>query len=273
METLLRIALFVGLGYASVVVLAACTQRSLLYFPDQTLPDPENLGASSFAPVTLTTDDGLALTAWYVAPRSPDRPVVVLFHGNAGTIANRLFKAVPLISQGNGLLLVEYRGYGGNPGSPSEDGLYRDGRAALRFLADDAGMPAERIVLYGESLGTGVAVQLALEAPVAALVLEAPYTSIPDVAGEHYPFLPVQWLTFDRYENKDKIGRITVPLLVIHGERDDVIPVFMGRRIYALAPEPKQALFVPTAGHNDIFTREVAETVLAFIDAYAVSPP
>ena len=272
METLLRVALFFGLGYAAVVVLAACAQRSLLYFPDQSLPDPRAIGASSFAPVTLTTDDGLALTAWYMAPQSPDRPVIVLFHGNAGTIANRVFKAVPLVSPGNGLLLVEYRGYGGNPGRPSEDGLYKDGRAALRFLAD-AGVPAERIVLYGESLGSGVAVQLALEASIAALVLEAPYTSIPDVAGEHYPFLPVHWLTFDRFDNKNKIGRITVPLLVVHGERDDVIPVFMGRRIHALAPEPKQALFVPDAGHNDIFTREVVEAVLAFINAYAVSPP
>ena len=267
MDTLLRVALYVGIGYALIVVLAACFQRSLLYFPDQNLPAPQAVGAPGFSVVTLNTADGLALTSWYAAPASSAQPVIVLFHGNAGNIAHRLFKAVPLTGAGAGILLVEYRGYGGNPGSPTEEGLYHDGRAAIAFLRG-TGILADRIVLYGESLGTGVAVQLATENKVAALILEAPYTSIPDVAGTHYPILPTGWLTRDKFRNKDKIQMLDEPLLIVHGVKDDIIPVRMGRQLYALAPEPKQSMWVAGVGHNDLFGPAVAGEVLAFIDTH-----
>lgn len=267
MDTLLRIALYIGIGYALIVVLAACFQRNLLYFPDQNLPAPQAVGAAGFSVVKLTTADGLELTSWYAAPTSNVHPVIVLFHGNAGNIAHRLFKAVPLTSSGYGILLLEYRGYGGNPGSPTEEGLYHDGRAAIAYLRTN-GIFDDRIVLYGESLGSGVAVQLATEIKVAAVILEAPYTSIPDVAGAHYPILPTRWLTWDKFYNRDKIQLLDEPLLIVHGAKDDVIPVQMGRQLYALAPTPKQSMWMLGVGHNDLFGPEVAEAVLAFIGKY-----
>ncbi len=267
MDTFIRIAIYVGIGYVLIVILAACFQRSLLYFPDQNLPAPQAVGATGFAAVRLTTTDGLDLTSWYLPPRSEENPVIVLFHGNAGNIAHRLFKAVPLASSGYGILLLEYRGYGGNPGSPTEEGLYHDGRAAIAFLRAN-GVFENRIVLYGESLGSGVAVQMATEITAGALILEAPYTSIPEVAGKHYPILPTEWLTKDKFRNKDKITDLNEPLLIVHGAKDDIIPVQMGRQLYALAPTPKKSFWVLGAGHNDVFGPEVADEVLMFIDKY-----
>ena len=258
-----RISVIVVIGYGAIVALAYLFQRSMLYFPGGALPSPARAGLAEMATMALTTEDGLSLVAWYKAP-ADGGAVIVLFHGNAGTIADRAFKARPLLDAGFGLLLVEYRGYGGNPGSPSETGLYADGHAALKFL-DGQGIGADRIVLYGESLGCGVAVELATTQPFAALVLEAPFTSVPDVGASHYPYLPVRWLAKDRFASIDKIGRIEAPLLLIHGERDNVVPIRFGRRLFAAAPEPKSALFVPAAGHNDLYDHGVAASVIEFL--------
>ena len=264
MDSVARIAAIVVVGYVGVVALAYVFQRSLLYFPGGALPPPARAGLAEMATMTLVTADRLSLVAWYRAPA--DRAaVIVLFHGNAGTIADRAFKARPLLDAGFGLLLVEYRGYGGNPGSPSEAGLYADGRAAIAFLEHQE-IGTDRIVLMGESLGSGVAVELATAERFAALVLESPFTSIPDVAAGHYPYLPVRWLTKDRFPSIAKIGRIQAPLLVIHGERDRVVPVRFGRRLFAAAPEPKHALFLPAAGHNDLYNHGVAAAVIEFLN-------
>ena len=242
-------------------------QRNLMYHPDHAVPSPAASGAPEMMAVTFSTGDGLALVAWY---RPPARGAlsIVYFHGNAGHIGYRASKARPYLDAGLGLLLVGYRGYGGNPGSPTEAGLYADGRAALAFLAEQ-GVPPHMTALYGESLGCGVAVQMARETagsePVAAVVLESPFTGVGDIAATHYPFVPARWLVKDRFDSVEKIADIRAPVLIIHGEKDRVVPVRFGRRLFEAAAEPKESRWFRDAGHNNLYDFGAAETVNAFL--------
>jgi fermentation-respiration switch protein FrsA (DUF1100 family) len=254
--------------YGVLVGVLYVIQRGMMYYPWKDVPVPAASGVPEMRPVRLTTADGLTLTSWHF-PASAERPTVVLFHGNAGHVGHRGFKARVFLDAGFGLVLVGYRGFGGNEGRPNEAGLYADGRAALAFLAA-SGVPNRRIVLYGESLGSGIATQLALEAardgnPVGAVVLEAPFSSMAAAAQHHYPYLPAYWLVKDRYASIDKIAGIGAPLLVVHGERDGVVPVRMGREIFAAAREPKEALWLVKADHNDLFEHGVGPAAVAFI--------
>jgi fermentation-respiration switch protein FrsA (DUF1100 family) len=251
-------------AYGAVVALMYGMQRSLMYFPDRSTPDPGDAGVPEMQQVPLHTADGLELVAWY-RPASEGRSTIVYFHGNGGNIGGRGYKVKPYLAAGYGVMLVEYRGYGGNPSSPDEAGLYADGRAALAWL-DASGVPPERTVLYGESLGSGVAVQLAFERPPAALVLEAPFTSASDVAAASYWFLPVRLLIKDRFDSIAKIGDVEAPLLLVHGERDRVVPVRFGRRLFDSANEPKQAVFLPAGHHNDLADHGLMPAVLTFLE-------
>lgn len=252
-------------GYLLILVLLFVFQRNLLYFPSKERPRPEAFGlAGVVAPVELTTEDGLTLLAWHRPPARHGLPTVVYFHGNGGHIGHRAGKVAIFIEAGFGVLLAEYRGYGGNPGRPSEAGLYRDGRAARDFLRR-RGVPDGRMVVYGESLGAGVAVQMATETRAAALVLEAPFTSIAAVAQSHYPFVPAYWLVLDRFDSLAKIGRAGAPLLLLHGERDRIVPPRFGRALFAAASEPKEARFFPAAGHNDLYEHGAGNAVLDFL--------
>ncbi len=255
------------LALAYVLVVAGCyaVQRSLMYFPDDRLPSPAAAGVAEMAAVTLTTADGLELVSWYAAPATPERPAIAYFHGNAGNIAYRASKARPYLDRGYGVLLLSYRGYGGNPGAPSEQGLIADGRAALDFLAA-RGVAPERTVIYGESLGSGVAVAVAAERRVAAVILEAPFTSAAAVGQRAYPFLPVALLIKDRFDSLARVAAIAAPLLIIHGEADRVVPVDEGRRLLAAAAAPKEGVFLPGATHNDLYRHGAAEIVIAFLE-------
>ncbi len=255
-----------ALGYGALVGLAYALQRRHTYFPDGIKPEPVEAGAGDMEPVGLATADGLGLTAWY-RPATEGRATLIYLHGNAGNIAMRVPKARPFIDAGFGMLLTSYRGYSGNPGRPTERGLYADGRAALAFLAE-AGVPEAHIVLYGESLGTGVAVQLATERTVAAVVLEAPFTSIADVAAPRFPYLPVRRLIRDRFDSRAKIGNLHAPVLIFHGERDMTVPVRLGRALFAAAREPKEAAWLPYADHNDLYEHGAGAIVLAFLDRH-----
>ena len=261
MLTLLAV---VAVGYAGIVGAMYAFQRNLMYFPDVSLADIARSAYPGGAAVNVTTADGLTLAGWYWPPPKPGAPVVVVFHGNAGHHGHRTDKAVAFTQPGFGVFIAGYRGYGGNPGTPTEQGLYADARAALDWLQGQ-GVAGEQLVLYGESLGSGVAVQMATERKVAAVVLESPYTSVPDVAAERYPFVPVRALTLDRYDSLSKIARINAPLLIIHGERDRVVPVKYGRRLFEAAHEPKKAVFFPYAQHNDIFAGDAVKAVLDFL--------
>ena len=163
------------------------------------------------------------------------------------------------------MLLAEYRGYGGNPGAPSEAGFYTDGRAALAFL-DREGVTLNRLVLYGESLGSGVAVLLAVEHRIAALVLEAPFTSVAEVAQCHFRFVPASRMVIDRFDSLSRIGKITAPLLVLHGEHDRVVPIRFGRALFDAAPEPKEGCFAPEAGHENLARYGALDVVVEFIE-------
>ncbi len=249
------------------LLLAGCAevQRSLMYFPEHELPDPTTVGVPEMAVVRLSTADGLALVSWYARAVGPESPTIVYLPGNAGNIAGRAPKVRPFLDRGYGLLLVGYRGYGGNRSAPNEQGLIADGRAALDFLADRGVGPAHTVLL-GESLGSAVAVSLASERDVAAIILEAPFTSAADVGQQAFPLLPVKLLIADRFDTLGRIGRVGAPLLIIHGEKDRVVPVAHGRRLLAAAQAPKHGVFLSGAGHNDLLRHGSAEVALAFLE-------
>ncbi|NNG05006.1 MAG: alpha/beta hydrolase [Inquilinus sp.] len=259
MEWLVATVFFYGVAVAA----AFFFQRSLLYFPAGPAADAERATGGLMRTVSYTAADGQALGGWFHPPAG-DLPTLVYFHGNAGHHGDRAFAILPYAGRGYGVLLAGYRGYGGNPGRPSEQGLYADGRAALDWLAGQ-GIAADKVVLYGESLGTGVAVQMATEVPVAGLVLQSPFTSAVDVGQNAYWFLPVRLLMWDRYDSLAKIGQVAAPLLVLHGESDGVIPSRFGRRLFEAAPEPKAAHFIPGGGHNNLNALGISELVLAFL--------
>ena len=260
--------LWTGLGlYLLFVAALFLFQRQLLYYPNPERPDPGLARLPGLEVVRVEAADGLTLEHWYVPPAAPDGAVVVVFHGNAGHIGHRDDKYRFLVEAGHGLLLAEYRGYGGNPGAPEEPGMTEDGARLLAWLAGQGIAPA-RTWLYGESLGTGLAVKLAAaaEAPLAGLILEAPYTSIAAVAQAHYWYVPAKWLVRDRWNAVDRIGLIRAPVLVLHGERDRTVPTRFGRALYEAADAPKEALWLPNANHNDVLDfAEARERVLRFL--------
>jgi hypothetical protein len=260
-------ALWILAAYLAVIAGLFATQRRLLYFPDTTLLAPQRYGLENAREVSLEADDGVSLTAWLLAPRS-GMPVIVYFHGNAANLGNRAERFALLGGAGYGLLAPSYRGYGGSEGSPSEDGLYRDGRAALERAMRE--FPGAKIVLYGESLGTGVATRMATEYDVAAVILEAPYTSLAARAQEIYWWLPARLLVLDRFDNAGNIGKIGAPVAILHGERDDVVPVRHGRALLEMANAPKTGVFLPGQGHGLRLDAGLMADVSAFLRANGV---
>jgi hypothetical protein len=252
MKRLMIIAAVAVAGIAAVLVLIWTMQRGMMYFPMADVPIAGTVGLSDVEAVTFETADGLTLHAWFVAASGPSpRATVMVFNGNAGNRAYRAPLAAALQRHGFHVLLVDYRGYGGNPGTPTQSGLAADSRAARAYLVSRADVDASRLVYFGESLGTAVAVDLAVDHPPAALVLRSPFTSMGDVGQHHYPFLPVRLLLRDRFAAIDQIQRIRVPLLVIAGGSDRIVPIEHSRRLYDAANEPKTLLVVPDADHND----------------------
>lgn len=227
-------------------------QRRLMYFPTAAVPAPGEIGVLGVEPVSFGTTDGLRLHGWFVAAPGPSpRATILVFNGNAGNRAHRGSLAEAFRRHGFQVLLTDYRGYGGNPGIPTESGLAEDSRAARRYLASRPDVDASRIVYFGESLGAAVAVSLAIEHPPLALVLRSPFTSMADVGQYHYPLLPVRLLLRDRFDAIDQIRRIRVPLLVIAGGQDRIVPTEHSRRLYDAAAEPKTLFVLPNADHND----------------------
>lgn len=243
------VVVIVTLVASGLIGLLWSAQRRLIYFPNSDpLPSAAELVPNG-QDVTVQTADGLRLNAWYF-PVDGDRPAVLMLPGNGGDRSMRVPLASALNRMGMSVLLLDYRGFGGNPGRPTEDGLAADARAAQAWLAAQPGV--DEIVYFGESLGGAVAVELATERPPAALVLRSPFTSLGDVAAEHYPWLPVRWLLMDRYPSLERITSVRVPVLVVAGDRDDIVPASMSRRLFEAANELKRWLLVPGAGHNDL---------------------
>lgn len=262
--TLLKVLLTFAALYVLGLSLLYTMQRGILFLPDKDRPDPERAGAGGVQVLTVTTEDGLPLLAWYQPPPSTDGLVVLYLHGNAGHIGHRGFRLPRFASHGWGAMLLEYRGFGGNPGKPSEDGFRADARAALAAL-HAMGIPNERIVLWGESLGTGVAVGLAAGDAVAAVILESPYTSIRAIAQKKYPYAPVSLLLKDPFDSLSRIGGLKAPVMIIHGAQDEIVPVEMGRALHAAAPEPKALWIAAQTGHGGLVEAGAIEAAAAFI--------
>jgi uncharacterized protein len=236
-------------GYLGLLAIMYVAQRALMYFPETIRIAPTDAGFPQAAEVMLRSADGTQVIAWHVPPKE-GRPVVIYFHGNGGSLRYRVPRFLPLTEDGTGLVALSYRGFGGSEGSPSEAGLISDARAAYDFAR--AQYPDAKIVIWGESLGTGVAVAIAAEKEVAAVVLEAPYTSTADIAFAAYPFIPVRLLMKDQFRSDERIGKVRAPLLVLHGGQDRVIPVSYGERLFALANEPKQFVQFARGEHENL---------------------
>jgi fermentation-respiration switch protein FrsA (DUF1100 family) len=266
----------VALGVLAVLYVA---QRSMLYFPGSAAPDPGLLPPRGEA-VELRTDDGLRLGAWFLrpagAPAGGDRPVpgpaVLVCNGNAGDRSHRLPLATALADRGYAVLLFDYRGYAGNPGRPSEDGLRADARAAMAALAARPEVDRERIAYFGESLGAAVAGGLATERPPAALILRSPPSSIVEVGRHHYPYLPIfEPLLLDRYRLAEQLRAVRAPLLVLVAERDEIVPAALSRRVFDAAGEPKRYAALSAGHHNDpalLAGAELLAEVAAFLDEW-----
>lgn len=250
------------IAYVLLIVLMYSLQRMLLFHPDKNLESPQVYGLSDFEDISITSEDGLKLQIWYRAANA-GFPTIAYFHGNAHNISGRAGIYAALASKGFGVAALSYRGYGKSEGSPSEQGLYTDARAVMAFLKEK-GITPEHAALYGESLGTGVAVQMATEYPVSMLVLQAPYISVEDRASELYSFVPVKLMIKDKFRSIDKIKNVKAPLILFHGELDNVITVIHGRTLFEAANEPKQGFFFPTINHNDFDTGLISAHVLDF---------
>lgn len=241
-------------------------QRSMIYVPAKQKPSIGQSNIAGLEEIIVRTKDGLSLFAWYKAPRTQDTPTILWFHGNASNVGITALRAIPFAEQGYGLLLAEYRGYASNPGKPTEEGLYNDARAYMNYLMAEKSVPENAIIIYGESIGSGPAVQMATENQgIHTLILEAPMSALLEIAAFHYPYLPSNLLLKDRYDNLSKIGGIKSPLILIHGERDTVIPFALGKKLFNAAPEPKSMITLPDAGHNDLFHFGAPERILSIL--------
>jgi fermentation-respiration switch protein FrsA (DUF1100 family) len=239
----------------------------MMYFPDRSRTPPAAAGLSAAEEVVLETADGEKVVAWHVAPGS-GKPVVLYFHGNGGALLHRSNRFRTFTADGTGLVALSYRGYGGSTGSPTEQGLLADAAAVYGFAA--ARYDAQRIVLWGESLGTGVAVALAARNPVARVVLEAPFTSAVDIGAAVYWFLPVRLLMKDQFRSDQHIAQVKVPILILHGARDRVVPIAYGERLFALANEPKRMVRYANGDHSDLDSFGAQAAIKTFL---AESPP
>jgi fermentation-respiration switch protein FrsA (DUF1100 family) len=281
-EPVLRALLLLAVAAIVVIGVMYLMQRNLLYYPSAMPPADELLPPGATA-VDLRTDDGLTLGAWFlpaaVASDAPPRgpgPAVLICNGNAGDRSHRLDLGLALAERGYAILLFDYRGYAGNPGSPSETGLRADARAAVEALAERAEVDPARIAYFGESLGAAVAGGLATERPPAALILRSPPPSIAEMARHHYPYLPiVDALLLDHFPLAEQLRNVEVPTLVLVTERDEIVPASLSRRVFEAAAGPKRYVALTGAHHNDpaLFAGdELVGEIAAFLAEWIRAP-
>ena len=250
-------------AYLVICAAAYFGHRMFMYFPDPARIPPEAAGLENVEEVEFAAADGTKLVSWY-APAQEGKPTILYFHGNAANAANRAPKIDMMLESGFGVFYLNNRGYGGSGGSPTEANNVADAIAAYDYVRG-LGVPPDKIVTFGESLGSGQAVRLAAARPVAAVVLEAPLTSTVEVGRSIYFWLPLSLLIADQYNVERDIARVTAPLLILHGEQDEVIPVDMGRRIYNAANQPKRIEVVRDGRHNDLFDHGAWERMRDFL--------
>ena len=253
--------------YLSFIAIYYVEQRSYLFYTSKIRTSPQSLGLQNVAEMELTTPDGQHLVAWY-APPAKGEPTVFYLHGNAGALMHRANRVRLYRAQGYGLFMLAYRGFSGSTGRPTETNIVADALMAYDLLSGFT-PPESKIVVYGESLGTGVAVQVAAKRRPAGVVLESPFSSAVDVGAYLYPYLPVHWLLKDRFESISYIQEVRAPLLVLHGESDSIVPARLGRKLFDAAPGPKLAYFIEGATHYTLYEHGAFENVKTFLDSFA----
>jgi fermentation-respiration switch protein FrsA (DUF1100 family) len=259
----LKLLLGLLVAFGGFVLLMYVAQRSLMYHPDRKRTPPAEARLPQAEEILLDTADGEKVIVWHVPPKA-GRPVVLYFQGNGGGLNLRADRFRALTADGTGLLALSYRGYGGSTGSPTETGLIADAHAVYEFAVSH--YPPERIVPWGESLGSGVAVALASTRKVGRLMLEAPFTSAIDVGARVYWFLPVRLLMKDPFRSDLRIAQVSVPIQIVHGTRDNVVPFALGERLFALANEPKRLVRIEGGGHGNLDQFGALNAVRAFLD-------
>jgi uncharacterized protein len=274
--SLTRLLIILGLTYLFCLGYMVYFQRSFMYFPGGLSPQIRQMddGAYGAQRLEIEPESGLSIRGWYWPPDNPQKPVVIYFHGNAQAESYWLDKMMRYRKAGFGFVLATYRGYSGNDSSPSEQGLYNDARGYINAVINNHGVATENIVLLGESLGGGVAVQMASEYPnIHALVLESTYSSIIDVARKSYWFFPVGLVMMDRFDSMDKIGGVRAPILIVHGDHDTLIPYSHAERLYNAAQTDKKLVKIEGGTHHDLYNKGASKYVVGFLNQLDYSKP
>ena len=262
-KNLLQLILIIFLLYFFVLVFLYFYQRNLLYLPNENNYSQDKISVD-IQKVKILTSDNIELLGWYHEKNLKDHKTLVYFHGNAGSLENRIHKLNHFKNMNINFLIIAWRGFSGNNGKPTEEGLYIDGKSAIDWLIKK-GVDEKNLILYGESLGTGVATHLAQNKNYAGVILETPFTSMIDTAKKFYPYIPVSLLLKDKFENYKKIKNINSPILVMHGEVDQIVPFFMGKKIYELANKPKYSYFTKYDDHMMEYDENLVLALKSFL--------
>ena len=258
----LLIQIFV-LVYFLILVFLYFYQRNLMYHPDENNYFGDQLSVD-IKKVKINTDDNIDLLGWYHEKDIKKNKTILFFHGNAGSLENRIHKLNHFRDMNVNFLIIAWRGFSGNKGKPTEEGLYEDGKSAINWLVN-RGIKKNNIVIYGESLGTGVATHLAQNKNFAGIILETPFTSMIDAAKNFYPYIPVGLLLKDKFDNKSKIINVNSPILIMHGEADQIVPFFMGKKMCEIANEPKYSYFTKHDNHMMEYDENLIKALNSFL--------
>ena len=262
-NNLLQIILVIFFIYFLILVFLYFYQRNLLYHPNENNYSEDKISVD-IENVRIKTSDNIELLGWYHEKNLKDFKTLIFFHGNAGSLENRIHKLNHFRDMNINFLIIAWRGFSGNNGNPSEQGLYEDGKSAIDWLIKK-GVSEKNLILYGESLGTGVATHLAQNKNFAGVILETPFTSMIDAAKKFYPYIPVKLLLKDKFENYKKIKNINLPILIMHGEIDQLVPFSMGKKIYEIANEPKYSYFTKYDNHMMEYDENLVLALKSFI--------
>ena len=262
-KKILKILLVLFFVYLILLVFLYFYQRSLLYHPNENNYSGDNLTVK-VEKVKVQTSDNLKLNGWFHKKNLSDYKTIIYFHGNAGTLDNRIHKLNHFKDIDVNFLIIAWRGFSGNEGKPTEDGLYIDGKSAVNWVLGQ-GIKEENIVLYGESLGTGITLEIAQNKNFAGVILETPFTSMVDAAKNFYPYIPVNLLLKDRYENEKKVRSINIPIMIMHGEKDTIVPFSMGKKIFEIANEPKYSYFTKYDNHMMEYDENLVLALKSFL--------
>jgi len=238
-------------------------QRKILFNVSGKPNKPEDYGLNTIKELKIQTSDGVDLLAWFSMPKS-NLPLLVYFHGNSFDIGERAHRIKRYINNGWGVLLLAWRGYSGNLGKPTEKNLYIDGESAIKWIIDNLNFDYENLIIYGESLGCAVAVELGTRYKFKSIILEAPFTSIPDIALKRYRVYPVKFFVLDKFDNYSKIDKILSPVMIISGKKDEVVPHSHSNKLFLKANNPKKNLFIDEAMHNNLYDFNIDKEVIKF---------